>query len=112
MNAHGTGTSNDAVEAAGIRAAFGADAERVLVSSSKGQIGHTLGAAGAFEAIVCARVLAEGRIPPTAGLATPDPACDGLDLVRGTARARVVEVAVSSSSGFAGTNAALVLGRA
>ena len=111
VSAHGTGTPyNDAMEAAAITRVFGR--RTVPVNSIKGAIGHTLGAAGAFEAIVCARVLAEGRIPPTAGLATPDPACDGLDLVRGTARARAVEVAVSSSSGFAGTNAALVLGRA
>ena len=111
VSAHGTGTPyNDAMEAAAITRVFGR--RTVPVNSIKGAIGHTLGAAGAFEAIVCARVLAEGRIPPTAGLATPDPACDGLDLVKGTARARAVEVAVSSSSGFAGTNAALVLGRA
>src|SRR5205807_1492179 len=86
---------------------FAAGRRAVPVNSIKGAIGHTLGAAGAFEAILCARVLAEGRIPPTAGLDTPDPACDGLDLVMGTARTQAVEVAVSSSSGFAGTNAAL-----
>jgi len=111
VSAHGTGTPyNDAMEAVAITRVFGRRA--VPVNSIKGAIGHTLGAAGAFEAILCARVLAEGRIPPTAGLETPDPACDGLDLVVGTARAQAVEVAVSSSSGFAGTNAALVLGRA
>ena len=111
VSAHGTGTPyNDAMEAVAITRVFGRRA--VPVNSIKGAIGHTLGAAGAFEAILCARVLAEGRIPPTAGLDTPDPACDGLDLVMGTARAQAVEAAVSSSSGFAGTNAALVLGRA
>jgi 3-oxoacyl-[acyl-carrier-protein] synthase II len=98
------------MEAVALTRVFGRRA--VPVNSIKGAIGHTLGAAGAFEAIVCTRVLAEGRVPPTAGLATPDPACDGLDLVMGTARLHAVEVAVSSSSGFAGTNAALVLGRA
>ncbi len=97
VSAHGTGTPyNDAMEAIAITRVFGRRA--VPVNSIKGAIGH--------------RVLAEGRIPPTAGLVTPDPACDGLDLVVGTARAQAVEVAVSSSSGFAGTNAALVLGRA
>ena len=98
------------MEAAAITRVFGRRA--VPVNSIKGAIGHTLGAAGAFEVIACAQVLAEGRVPPTVGLATPDPACDGLDLVQGTARAHAVGVAVSSSSGFAGTNAALVLGRA
>src|SRR5207245_10383920 len=108
---HGAATPyTAAVEAVAIARVFGLRA--VPANSIKGAIGHTLGAAGAFEAILCARVLAEGRIPPTAGLDTPDPACDGLDLVLGTARAQAVEVAVSSSSGFAGTNAALVLGRA
>ena len=111
VSAHGTGTPyNDAMEAVALTRVFGR--RTVPVNSIKGAIGHTLGAAGAFEAILCARVLAEGRMPPTAGLATPDPACDGLDLVMGTARAQAVEVAVSSSSGFAGTNATLVLGRA
>jgi len=111
VSAHGTGTPyNDAMEAAAITRVFGRRA--VPVNSIKGAIGHTLGAAGAFEAILCARVLAEGRIPPTTGLGTLDPACEGLDLVMGTARVRPVDVAVSSSSGFAGTNAVLVLGRA
>ena len=110
VSAHGTGTPyNDAMEAVAITRVFGRGA--VPVDSIKGAIGHTLGAAGAFEAILCAQVLAEGRIPPTAGLVTVDPACEGLDLVVGAARTHAVTVAVSSSSGFAGTNAALVLAR-
>lgn len=111
VSAHGTGTPyNDAMEAVAIARVFGRRA--VPVNSIKGAIGHTLGAAGAFEAILCAQVLAEGRIPPTAGLSTVDPACADLDLVMGEPRTHAVAVAVSSSSGFAGTNAALVLGRA
>jgi 3-oxoacyl-(acyl-carrier-protein) synthase len=98
------------MEAVAITRVFGRRA--VPVDSIKGAIGHTLGAAGAFEAILCVQVLAEGRIPPTAGLVTVDPACEGLDLVVGAARTHAVTVAVSSSSGFAGTNAALVLARA
>jgi 3-oxoacyl-(acyl-carrier-protein) synthase len=111
VSAHGTGTPyNDAMEAVAIARVFGP--QRVPVNSIKGAIGHTLGAAGAFEAVLCVRVLAEAVIPPTAGLMTVDPACGGLDLVRGAPRRHPVPAAVSSSSGFAGTNAALVLGHA
>jgi 3-oxoacyl-[acyl-carrier-protein] synthase II len=110
VSAHGTGTPyNDAMEAAALRRVFGA--HRVAVDSIKGAIGHTLGAAGAFEVVLCTEVLATGLIPPTAGLEEVDPACAGLDLVQGAARAERVDVALSTSSGFAGTNAALVIGR-
>ena len=111
VSAHGTGTPfNDAMEAVAITRVFGP--RKVPVNSIKGAIGHTLGAAGAFEAILCLQVLAEGFVPPTAGLATVDPACAGLDLVYGEPRRHPAETAVSTSSGFAGVNAALVLGRA
>ncbi len=111
VSAHGTGTPyNDAMEAVAIARVFGAG--RVPVNSIKGAIGHTLGAAGAFETVLCVEVLERGLIPPTAGLETVDPACAGLDLVQAVARNRPVDVALSTSSGFAGTNAALVLGRA
>jgi len=110
VSAHGTGTPfNDAMEAVAITRVFGP--RKVPVNSIKGAIGHTLGAAGAFEAILCLQVLAEGFVPPTAGLATVDPACAGLDLVYGEPRRHPAETAVSTSSGFAGVNAALVLGR-
>jgi 3-oxoacyl-[acyl-carrier-protein] synthase II len=82
------------------------------VNSIKGAIGHTLGAAGAFEAVLCTEVLARGVVPATIGLEEIDPACAGLDLVRHEPRRRDVHVALSTSSGFAGANAALVLGRA
>jgi 3-oxoacyl-[acyl-carrier-protein] synthase II len=109
VSAHGTGTGyNDAMEMAAIAAVFGSAAPRLPVNSIKGAIGHTLGAAGSFEAIMCARVLREGLIPPTAGCEQPDPACP-FDLVRGTARHRPVQIAVSTSSAFAGNNAAIVL---
>jgi 3-oxoacyl-[acyl-carrier-protein] synthase II len=111
VSAHGTGTPyNDAMEARAIARVFGPG--RVPVNSIKGAIGHTLGAAGAFETVLCVRVLEAGVIPPTAGLDTVDPACAVLDLVRGEARRRSMDMALSTSSGFAGTNAALVLGRA
>ncbi len=85
---------------------------RVPVNSIKGAVGHTLGAAGAFEVVMCLAAMAEGVVPPTAGLVNVDPACAALDLVFGARRRGELERAVSTSSGFAGTNAALVLGRA
>jgi 3-oxoacyl-[acyl-carrier-protein] synthase II len=111
VSAHGTGTPyNDAMEAAALTRVFGTGGP--VVHSIKGAIGHTLGAAGALEAVVCVQAIATGLIPPTVGLRTPDPACAGLDLVQGEPRRRRVDVAVSTSSGFAGANAAIVLGSA
>ena len=111
VSAHGTGTPfNDAMEARALVRVFG---ERgVTVNGIKGAIGHTLGAAGAFEAVVCVETIARGVVPPTAGLREIDPACAGLDLVCDEPRSQDARVAVSTSSGFAGANAALVLGRA
>jgi 3-oxoacyl-[acyl-carrier-protein] synthase II len=109
VSAHGTGTPyNDAMEAAALGRVFGAAGP--AVHSIKGAVGHTLGAAGALEAVVCVQAIATGVIPPTVGLVTPDPACAALDLVRGEPRRRRVDVALSTSSGFAGANAAIVLG--
>jgi 3-oxoacyl-[acyl-carrier-protein] synthase II len=111
ISAHGTGTVyNDAMEMAAIESVFGADAPRIPVNSIKGAIGHTLAAAGSFEAILCAKILAEGVIPPTVGCDELDPACR-LDIVRGTTRRHSVRTAVSTSSAFAGNNAAVVLRR-
>ena len=110
VSAHGTGTPyNDAMEAVAIARVFGP--RGVPVNSIKGAIGHTLGAAGAFEAVLCLQVLAERIVPPTVGLAAVDPACAALDLVYGEPRAVAVDATLSTSSGFAGVNAALVLGR-
>ncbi len=112
VSAHGTGTGyNDAMEMAAIATVFGSAARHLPVNSIKGAIGHTLGAAWSFEAIMCARVLREGVIPPTVGCEQLDPACP-FDLVRGTARSHPVQIAVSTSSAFAGNNAAIVLRRA
>jgi 3-oxoacyl-[acyl-carrier-protein] synthase II len=111
VSAHGTGTPyNDAMEAAALTRVFGAG--RVPVNSIKGAIGHTLGAAGALEAVLCARVLETGLVPPTAGLDDVDPACASLDLVQGSSRRVDARAVVSTSSGFAGANAALVLEKA
>src|SRR5206468_7793975 len=103
VSAHGTGTPyNDAMEAVALVRVCGSG--RVPVNSIKGAIGHTLGAAGALEAVLCVETLARGVVPPTAGLETVDPACAGLDLVYGDPRRHTVRAAISTSSGFAGTN--------
>jgi 3-oxoacyl-[acyl-carrier-protein] synthase II len=105
INAHGTSTRlNDSVEAATIERVFGT---RPAVSSTKGAIGHTLGAAGAIEAIYSVLALEHGVVPPTANLVNPDPEV-GLDLV-GSARRGTYRAAMSNSFGFGGANAVLVL---
>jgi len=109
VNAHGTGTPlNDAMESKAIRAVFGAETERVWVSSSKAQIGHTLAAAGAIETAIAAMCVRERLLPPTAGLVTPDPACD-VRHVREAVRMDRVRAVVSSSFGFGGMDAAAVV---
>lgn len=111
VSAHGTGTVyNDAMEMAALGALFGARVGEVPVNSIKGAIGHSLAAAGSFEAILCTRILREGLIPPTAGCEELDRGCS-LDIVRGEPRRREVRVALSTSSAFAGNNAAIVLRR-
>jgi 3-oxoacyl-[acyl-carrier-protein] synthase II len=111
ISAHGTGTVyNDAMEMAAISAVFGEATPRIPVNSIKGAIGHTLGAAGSFEAIMCVKALREGLIPPTAGCEVIDPACP-LDVVRQTARRVPLRTVLSTSSAFAGNNAAIVLAK-
>ncbi len=107
INAHGTATmANDRSETAGIRAAFGAQAERVAVSSTKSMHGHALGAAGALEAVASILTLGRGVLPPTANYTTPDPECN-LDVVPNVARAAEVEACLSNSFAFGGLNAVL-----
>ncbi|MCA9680427.1 MAG: beta-ketoacyl-ACP synthase II [Kofleriaceae bacterium] len=111
INAHGTSTEfNDKNETAAIKAVFADHAAKLAVSSTKSMTGHMLGAAGAVEAGVCALALSRGVLPPTINYDTPDPACD-LDYVPNQAREVRVDVAVSNSFGFGGTNATLVVGR-
>ncbi|MFI6144775.1 beta-ketoacyl-[acyl-carrier-protein] synthase family protein [Streptomyces sp. NPDC051109] len=108
VNAHGTSTrQNDAIEAAALRRVF---PHRPPVTSAKGALGHTLGASGAIEAALTVLALAERIVPPTAGLAEPDPGTD-IDVVAGTARNHAAPVAVSNSFGFGGHNAVAVLAR-
>jgi 3-oxoacyl-[acyl-carrier-protein] synthase II len=107
VNAHGTGTvQNDTMEARALHAALGEHAQRVLVSSTKGHVGHTLGAAGALEAVITVLAIHRGIAPATAGLETPeDPT---LGHVLGTARSVPLRAAASCSFGFGGTGAVLV----
>jgi 3-oxoacyl-[acyl-carrier-protein] synthase II len=113
VNAHGTGTrQNDDIEVRVLRAAFGARLARIPISSTKSQLGHCLGAAGAIEAVVTVLALDTSLLPPTPTLRTPDPAWLDLDLVPLPGRRAALEVAVSSSYGFGGHNVTLVFGRA
>jgi nodulation protein E len=108
INAHGTGTDvNDVTETAAIRMLFGAHAGRLSVSSTKSMHGHTLGAAGALEALATVMALRANILPPTANFTTPDPRCD-LDVVPNQARAcSDAEFALSNSFAFGGLNAVL-----
>ena len=111
ISAHGTGTVyNDAMEIAAITSVFGEAAARIPVNSIKGALGHTLAAAGTFEAIMCAQVLRTGMIPATLNCEQPDPSC-GVDLVVGVPRRHAARTVLSTSSAFAGNNAAIVLRR-
>ncbi len=111
INAHGTATPhNDAAEAAAIKRVFGERAPRIPVSSSKSMVGHTLGAAGAVEAVVSLLALSGDYLPPTANLENPDPAL-GLDFIPKQARQARVDAILSSSFAFGGNNTVLVLQR-
>jgi 3-oxoacyl-[acyl-carrier-protein] synthase II len=111
INAHGTSTKmNDANETLAIKKVFGDHSRSLMVSSTKSMTGHMLGAAGGVEAAISALTLARGVIPPTINYTTPDPDCD-LDYVPNTAREVRVKHALSSSFGFGGTNACLIMSR-
>jgi len=109
VSAHGTGTAlNDPIETAVLKRVLGRRAREIPVNSIKGGLGHTMGAAATLEAIMCLLAARHGVVPPTLGLEEPDPACD-LDYVPGRARAARPRVSLSTSAGFGGCNAALVL---
>ncbi len=109
VSAHGTGTIlNDRIETATLRRVLGDRAGAVPVNSIKGALGHTMGAAATLEAIMCLLAARDGFIPPTVGYEEPDPACD-LDYVPGACRAVRPRRMLSTSLGFGGCNAALVL---
>ena len=109
VSAHGTGTpTNDRLETIAVKRLFGEHAYRVPVSSVKSMLGHTMGAASAIEAAVCALAVHTDRIPPTINLEEPDPECD-LDYVPNRAREHTVNVAMNNAYAFGGNNASLVL---
>jgi 3-oxoacyl-[acyl-carrier-protein] synthase II len=111
VNAHGTSTPlGDKAETVALKRVFGSHAAKLAVSSTKSQLGHTLGASGGIELVVCALTIDRGVISPTINLETPDPDCD-LDYTPNEAREARVDVAMSNSFGFGGHNASLVLGR-
>jgi len=111
INAHGTSTSvNDKVETLAIRKAFGDQADKIPVSSTKSMTGHLIAAAGATELIVCLMALRDNVVPPTINYETPDPNCD-LDYVPNTARDHNCTAVLSNSFGFGGQNITLIAGQ-
>ncbi|MDD3775774.1 MAG: beta-ketoacyl-ACP synthase II [Sulfurovaceae bacterium] len=106
INAHGTSTpANDKNETAAIKDVFGSNVP--VVSSTKGQIGHCLGAAGSIEAVITLMAMRDGILPPTINYTTPDPDCD-LDYVPNEARKANIDIAMSNSFGFGGTNGVVI----
>jgi 3-oxoacyl-[acyl-carrier-protein] synthase II len=111
INAHGTSTRlNDLMETTAVKRVFGEGAKTLPMSSIKSMVGHLIGAAGAVEAVALAMTLASGAVPPTINQTQRDPGCD-LDYVPNTAREMRSTIAVSTSFGFGGQNAALVMRR-
>jgi len=111
VNAHGTSTpANDRNESAAIKTVLGGRAKEVVVGSTKSMTGHTLGAAGAIEGVICALACQEGKIPPTINYTTPDPECD-LNYGTGGVTERPVGLALSNSFGFGGHNITLAFRR-
>ncbi len=108
INAHGTSTMADGIELGAVERLLGNAASKTAMSSTKSSIGHLLGAAGAVEAIFCLLAMRDGVVPPTLNLENPDVTTQ-IDLVPLKAQKRKVDVAMSNSFGFGGTNAALIL---
>ena len=110
VNAHGTSTMADTIELGAVERLLGSAAERATMSSTKSSIGHLLGAAGAVEAIFCVLAIRDNVAPPTINL--DEPAVQPkLDLAPNKKRERNIDVVLSNSFGFGGTNACLLLGR-
>jgi 3-oxoacyl-[acyl-carrier-protein] synthase II len=113
INAHGTGTQlNDAAECVAIRSVFGQQAYKLAVSSTKSCLGHSLGATGAVELIICCKAIENSVIPPTINLDNVDPVCDSkINFVPWKPQERKIDVAISNSLGFGGHNACLAIGK-
>lgn len=111
INAHGTSTPlGDRAETKAVKHVFGDHAYRLAISSTKSQLGHSLGASGGVELVVTVKALQQNIAPPTINLETPDPECD-LDYVPNQPRAMRIDYAMSNSFGFGGHNASIVIGR-
>ena len=111
INAHGTSTpAGDVVESNAIKKVFGESARSVAISSTKSMIGHLLGAAGGVEAIFCILAMRDGIAPPTINLDNPDTLCD-LDFIPHIAREMKIDITMSNSFGFGGTNGSLVISK-
>ena len=109
ISAHGTATPlNDATETKAIKYAFGEQAYKTLISSTKSMTGHMMGATGALETIFCVKAIQDGILPPTIHYKNPDPECD-LDYVPNQAREKKVEIAINNAFGFGGHNSVLVV---
>jgi len=113
INAHGTGTElNDIAESIAIKSVFGEHAYKVLISSTKGCLGHMLGATGAVELIACVKAIEKSTVPPTKNLDNIDERCDvKMNYVANEARQAEVNVALNNSFGFGGHNACVVIGK-
>ena len=109
INAHGTSTHlNDLTETMAIKTALGEASKKVMISSSKSNIGHLLGAAGAVEAIICTKAIEKGIVPPTINYIEKDEECD-LDIVPNEPRKKDIKITMSNSLGFGGHNACIIL---
>ncbi|QDU96001.1 beta-ketoacyl-ACP synthase II [Lignipirellula cremea] len=110
VNAHGTSTPlGDKAETVALKTVFGEHAYKMSISSTKSQLGHTLGASGGIEAVLCAKAIVANVVPPTINLDTPDPECD-LDYTPHQPKERNLRVVMSNSFGFGGHNASVILG--
>ena len=109
INAHGTSTHlNDSCETMAVKKAFNEASKNVMMSSTKGNTGHLLGAAGGIEAVVCAKAIEDSFVPPTINYRIPDEECD-LDIVPNRGRNVEIKYAMSNSLGFGGHNASIIL---
>lgn len=111
VNAHGTSTPlGDKAETVAVKRVFGRHAHKLSISSTKSQLGHSLGASGGIELVLTAKAIQRSIVPPTINLETPDPDCD-LDYTPNTPRERSINVAMSNSFGFGGHNASVLIGK-
>ncbi len=109
INAHGTSTPlGDKAETVAVKTVFGQHAEKVSISSTKSMVGHSLGASGGIEMVLCAKAINSNTVPPTINLESPDSNCD-LDYTPNQAKSRELNIAMSNSFGFGGHNASILL---